>query len=196
MARIVYELFAKYLPPSSYPVVGAACRALRYWCVRRLAVECGRRVNLEKGAQVAFGMGIRIGDYSGLGVKSHIEGPLVMGKNILMAADVVILRQNRHGYARTDISMREQRDRPPRPLAICDDVWIGRRAIILPGCGHIGKGAIIGAGAVVTKDVLEYTVVAGNPASEVKKRTLTHDPSGEDKLTLPSGIMEIGNTGL
>jgi maltose O-acetyltransferase len=163
---------------------------VRYWFAGRLAAECGKRVNLEHGAAVSFGAGVRIGDCSGLGVDCMVEGPVTMGKNVNMAPEVVILRQNRHGYARTDISMREQEDEPPRPLFICDDVWIGRRAMILPGCRRIGRGAIVGAGAVVTKDVPEYTIVAGNPAREVKKRQLTHDPAGEAKLTLPSGPAE------
>lgn len=55
------------------------------------------------------------------------------------------------------------------PVVIENDVWIGARAIILPGI-RIGKGAVIGAGAVVTKDVSPYTVVAGVPARELKKR--------------------------
>lgn len=50
-----------------------------------------------------------------------------------------------------------------------DYVWIGTRAIILPGV-KIGKGAVIGAGSVVTKDVGEYEFVAGNPAKFIKKR--------------------------
>lgn len=50
-----------------------------------------------------------------------------------------------------------------------DGVWIGMRAFIMPGV-RIGEGALIAANAVVTKDVAPYTVVAGNPASPVKKR--------------------------
>ncbi|MEH7581800.1 DapH/DapD/GlmU-related protein, partial [Priestia megaterium] len=53
------------------------------------------------------------------------------------------------------------------PVIIEDRVWIGARCIILPGV-TIGKGATVGAGAVVTKDVPPYTVVAGNPAKVVK----------------------------
>lgn len=52
---------------------------------------------------------------------------------------------------------------------IGDGVWIGMRAMIMPGI-KIGEGAIIASGAVVTKDVAPYTIVAGNPAKEVKKR--------------------------
>lgn len=52
---------------------------------------------------------------------------------------------------------------------IGNDVWIGQNAVILPGV-HIGDGAIIGANSVVASDVPPYTIVAGNPAREIRKR--------------------------
>ena len=55
-----------------------------------------------------------------------------------------------------------------KPIIIEDDVWIGFGTIILKGV-KVGKGAIISAGSVVTKDVESFTVVAGNPAQLVKK---------------------------
>ena len=55
-------------------------------------------------------------------------------------------------------------------LVIENDVWIGARFIVLPGCSHIGKGVIIGAGSVVTKDIPDYAVVGGNPAKVLKYR--------------------------
>ena len=57
-----------------------------------------------------------------------------------------------------------------KPVIIGDDVWIGARAIIMPGI-VIGRGAVIGAGSVVTKNVDEYAVVAGNPARVIKYRS-------------------------
>jgi acetyltransferase-like isoleucine patch superfamily enzyme len=55
-------------------------------------------------------------------------------------------------------------------LVIEDDVWIGHNAIISPSCHHIGRGAIIGAGAVVTHDVPAYAVMAGIPAKTLRMR--------------------------
>lgn len=55
-------------------------------------------------------------------------------------------------------------------LVIEDDVWIGHNAVILPGCKYIGRGAAIGAGAIVTRDVPAYTIVAGNPAKPIRTR--------------------------
>ena len=56
------------------------------------------------------------------------------------------------------------------PLHMGNDVWIGANTIILQNCRRIGDGAVIGAGAVVTKDVPPYTIVGGNPARPLKKR--------------------------
>jgi len=59
---------------------------------------------------------------------------------------------------------------PMRELIIGNDVWIGRNAMILPSVSSIGDGAVIGAGAVVTKDVPDFAVLAGNPARIIKYR--------------------------
>ncbi|WP_378949742.1 CatB-related O-acetyltransferase [Mesorhizobium sp. ANAO-SY3R2] len=58
---------------------------------------------------------------------------------------------------------------PSRPMQIGNDVWIGRRATIMPGV-TVGDGAVIGTGSIVTKDVKPYEVVAGNPAKHIRFR--------------------------
>jgi len=55
-------------------------------------------------------------------------------------------------------------------LEIGDDAWIGCRTIITPGCSRIGVGAVVGAGSVVTKDIPDFAVVAGNPARVIRYR--------------------------
>ena len=59
---------------------------------------------------------------------------------------------------------------PPAPLIIEDDVWIGHGVIITPGCKLIGRGAVVGAGSIVTKDVDRYSVVVGNPGEKLRDR--------------------------
>lgn len=65
----------------------------------------------------------------------------------------------------------QQGNLPKTHLIIGNDVWIGNHVIILAYVSHIGNGAVIGAGAVVTKDVPDYAVMAGNPARIIKYRT-------------------------
>lgn len=65
----------------------------------------------------------------------------------------------------------QKKDNLNRPnLIIGNDVWIGANAIILKKKKKIGNGAVIGAGSIVTKDIPAYTIIAGNPAKEVRKR--------------------------
>lgn len=81
----------------------------------------------------------------------------------------VMLFAHGHETSRTDIPMNQQGLREDRPIIIEDDVWIGAGVIILPG-RRVGKGAIVGAGAVVAVDVKPYTVVGGNPLSVIGTR--------------------------
>lgn len=86
-----------------------------------------------------------------------------------MTNTIIRIMTSIHNTERTAIPMFQQGHLPKRKVTICDDVWIGARVIILPGV-TIGTGSIIGAGAIVTKDVPEYAVVAGTPAKVIKYR--------------------------
>lgn len=86
----------------------------------------------------------------------------------MMAPDVIIIGEN-HQFSRLDVPMRLQGYQEYPPVYIDDDVWIGARVIILPGI-TIGKGSILGAGSVVTKDVPPFSIVAGNPARIIRNR--------------------------
>ena len=74
-----------------------------------------------------------------------------------------------HNVESTFLPMNQQGSLPKQKVIIGDDVWIGTRVIILPGV-RVGTGSIIGAGAVVTKDVPDYAIVGGVPAKIIKFR--------------------------
>jgi maltose O-acetyltransferase len=166
VAYILYYFVARHLPASHRPY-GIGARRLRYWLVKNMFASCGRNVNVEHGADIGSGRTISIGDNSGIGVDCRVPGPVQIGANVMMGPEVVIQSAS-HSFDRTDIPMIEQGE-TRLPVIIEDDVWIGTRAIILPG-RRIGKGSIVGAGAIVTKDVAPYTIVAGNPAAVVGQR--------------------------
>ena len=111
---------------------------------------------------------ISIGNNSGIGINAFIQGPSSIGDYVLMGPDVQIYTRN-HKYDRVDIPMYNQGESEIKKVNIGNDVWIGSRAIILPGV-TIGDGAIIGAGSIVTKNVEPYAIVGGNPAKVIKYR--------------------------
>lgn len=129
---------------------------------------------LQRGAR------IRIGHHCSLGWGSHIwaQTEVEIGNNVLIAHLVDILDTNSHSLdavlRRQEANSRLELNTPfdgvqvsCKPIRIEDDVWIGFKSSILKGV-HIGKGAVIAAGSVVTKDVAPYTLVAGNPAVVVR----------------------------
>lgn len=96
-----------------------------------------------------------------------MRGPLHIGKNVMMGPDVTILTHT-HNIERIDIPMRLQGMRVAE-VVIGNDVWIGMRVIIMPGV-KVGDGVVIGAGAVVTKDVPDFAIVGGVPAKIIRYR--------------------------
>ncbi len=162
---IAYYCFARYLPATDNKFF-KFIRPIRGSVARGLFAYAGKNINIEKGASFGDGSQIKIGDNSGIGINCRVTGNVTIGDNVMMGPEVVILTK-RHKFDRTDIPMIEQGHDEEKPVTIGNDVWIGTRSIILPGVS-IGTGAIIGAGAIVTKDVPEYAIACGNPA-QVKK---------------------------
>lgn len=96
-----------------------------------------------------------------------IQGAII-GDNVQIAPNVCIMNAS-HKYESIDIPIKYQGDTPISNPIIEDDVWISRNVIILRGV-KIGKGSIVGAGAVVTKNIPPYTVYGGVPAKFIKNR--------------------------
>lgn len=169
ISLIIYLLILKHLPATNgnYPM-RSIIRRMRSSVGKYLFDKCGNNINIEKGADFGKGNGISIGNYSGLGINCYVRGPLIIGSDVMMGPDVMIFHGD-HSMSRRDIPMRLQGDSVSKPVVIGDDVWIGARSIILKGV-HVGKGAVIAAGAVVTKDVPEYAIVGGVPAKVIKYR--------------------------
>ncbi len=162
--RLLY-LFANILPPSQ-GAINLGQRSLRTAVGHMIFCKCGKGVLLEKGATLASS--IEIGDNSGIGQQCVLANKVIIGNNVMMAREVII-GLGEHHYSSIDKPMNEQGAKAYVPVIIEDDVWIGARAIILSGV-HVHKGSIIGAGAVVTKDVPEYAIVGGVPARIIKYR--------------------------
>lgn len=165
IGKLVYNLFGKHMPPSDSRFSFGSKR-IRAFCGKLILRECGTNVNIEKGAH--FSSEMSLGNNSGIGINAQIAPYVSIGNDVMMGPDCMMYTVN-HGMERIDVPMWQQNFTKPKPIVIEDDVWIGSRVIILPGV-HVGKGSVIGAGAVVTKSIEPYSVVGGNPAKLIRKR--------------------------
>lgn len=127
---------------------------------------CGTNVNVELYA--AFGKNCELGNNSGISRESRLDGKIIMGENAMMGRECLFFAQN-HAFSRTNVPMNRQGYDEEKPIYVGNDVWFGARIIVLGGV-HIGDECVIGADAVVTKDIPSYSLAVENPAHVVKSR--------------------------
>lgn len=163
MWRVAYAGTAKLLPQSCY---GKLAMHLRNFFAHRICESVGEGINIERGA--TFAPSVTIGDGSGIGKDCELHGEVHIGDHVMMAAECVFYTRN-HEVSRTDIPMSQQGETEMNPIYVGDDVWLGRRVMVMPGV-HIGNGCVVAAGAVVTKDLPPYTVAGGVPAKVIRSR--------------------------
>jgi maltose O-acetyltransferase len=167
--KTIFSIFYRYLGcnlPRSYDRFGSTSKKIRYFLGSRMIMKCGKNVNFEKGS--AFGFDLEIGENSGVGINAQLSLGVKIGNNVMMAPEVIVLTSN-HLFKDLNIPMMFQGSEEIKKVIIEDDVWIGQRAIILPGV-TLQKGTIVGAGAVVTKTFPPYSIIGGNPARFLKSR--------------------------
>ncbi|MDU0967917.1 MAG: DapH/DapD/GlmU-related protein [Actinomycetaceae bacterium] len=111
-----------------------------------------------------FGLHLHIGadTFINSGVHVQDQGGVFLGERVLVGHDVVFATVNH------DLAPKRRGVLTTAPIHVGDDVWIGAKAVILPGV-TIGEGAVVAAGAVITRDVEPYTVVGGVPAKAIKQ---------------------------
>lgn len=142
----------------------------RFYLERVLKVlEPDPRNKIQSNVYISNGRNVNIGRCCQINESVFIQGARI-GRYVMIAPHVSIL-SSLHITQNCETPMILQGSTAHHYPVIGDDVWIGRNVVIMPGV-RIGKGSIIGAGAIVTKDVPEYTVVGGVPAKEIKKRRI------------------------
>lgn len=165
---LLYYSLIKHLPSTETPLIGRTMRKIRRFVIKQIFHYCGNSININRGVYFGSGVKLQIGNNSSIEVNCQIANDTKIGNDVMIAPEVVIFSVG-HETSNVDIPMRLQGNTLPRPVSIGNDVWVGQRAIILPGV-NIGDGAIIAAGAIVTKDVQPYQIVGGNPAKVLKHR--------------------------
>ncbi|MDE6274401.1 MAG: sugar O-acetyltransferase [Clostridiales bacterium] len=125
--------------------------------------EVGEGFGLFPPFYTDYGQNITVGKnvFINSGCCFQDQGGIKIGDNVLIGQQVVLATLNH------DLPPKERANMSPAPIKIGNDVWIGAHATVLPGV-TVGDGAVIAAGAVVTKDVPANTVVGGVPAKIIK----------------------------
>jgi maltose O-acetyltransferase len=129
-------------------------------------MKIGKGTTIHMGAVFYDSRNIKIGEDSIVGENAVLDGrdKLSIGNHVDIASEVMIYNAE-HNVNSEDFTAEK------KPVVIEDYVFIGPRAIILPGV-TIKKGAVVGAGAVITKDVAEFTIVGGVPAQVIGSRRI------------------------
>lgn len=162
---LYYLVFSK-MPHSRMPS-GKFFTKQRARTLKRVLRSIGKNVIIETNVFLGDGRDIEIGDYVQINEDCWIRNAKI-GSFTMIAPRVMILNYG-HVTTSTEVPMMFQGTREYQQTTIDEDVWIGANSIIMPGV-HICKGAVVAAGAVVTKDIEPYTIVGGNPAKLIKHR--------------------------
>jgi serine acetyltransferase len=182
MSELLTRLFSKL-----YRMCFAFCYGWKFENVgadaalfRPFRVDGGKEISI--GAKTVFQRGtwlyccgvegrkaaLEIGDGCVFGYNNHITavGQVVIGNNVLTANNVYI-SDNLHDYEDVSVPIMHQRVRFKREVEIGDGSWIGENACIIGA--RVGKNCVIGANAVVTSDIPDYSVAVGVPATVIKQ---------------------------
>jgi len=153
----------------------------RRFLLRLHGARIGQDVQVYPTAKITFPWQLEVGDWSAIGDRAIIYnlGRIRVGKHVTISQGVHLCAGS-HDYSHPALSLLKP------PVTVNDQAWICADAYVGPDV-TIGEGAVVGARAVVTKDVNAWDVVAGNPARVIKQReigtgpkvsTLSPDPSG------------------
>lgn len=163
----------------------------------------GKDVHIGAGTRLWAPTSLKIGDYVYIGKQVHIEADCEIGNFVLIANRVAIVGRHDHDFRAVGFpvrfapwigSNRFASNHRHGVALIEDDVWLGYGATVLTGV-RIGRGAIIGAGTLVTKDVDPYAIVLGVPARAVGKRFSSTEQIKRHENMIQTGQFRLSEKG-
>lgn len=136
--------------------------------LKTLFGKTGERLWIEQPFHCDYGWNIELGEhfYANYNLTILDVGKVTIGKNVMCAPNVAIYTAGHPVHPQSRSSGYEY----GIPVTIGDNVWIGGNAVILPGV-TIGSNAVIGAGSVVTRDIPDNVIAAGNPCRVIREIT-------------------------
>ncbi len=149
-----------------FRLVPRPVQAPRRFLLRLFGAKVGRNVNIANTATIYFPWNLEVGDWSAIGEHAYIYN-----LGVIRIGDKVTISQRAHLCAGTHDYRDPSLPLLTPPISIGRQAWICADAFVGPGV-TVGDGAVVGACAVVTRDVEPWDIVAGNPARVVKQRTL------------------------
>lgn len=164
IANRLYNIFLEFEIFLLHLVSCVPSHHFRRFFYRLAGITIGKGSTIHTGARFYNPKNITIGDDTIIGEGAVLDGreKLVIGSHVAFANEVMIYNSE-HVIEHEDFIAKDE------PVMIEDYCFIGPRAIILPGV-HVGKGAVVAAGAVVTKNVPSFAIVGGVPAKIIGER--------------------------
>lgn len=170
ISRLAANTFSNFLHRNAVKAVGRGTKFQRgVWISYPNAITLGRDCLIAHGVIIGAEMKrgkMVLGDRVEVNARSLLDhtGELIIEDDVLISQDVIIYTHD-HGLDPRSAAQ-------PRRKRIGKNVWIGARAMILSSCEEIGDGAIVGAGAIVTKNVPCHAIIGGNPARIIRRSSV------------------------
>lgn len=165
LALFLYYGIAKHLPNYSFPG-GQIYNWIRIMCLKQI-ISIGKNCRIMRNVYVGNGNNIKIGNNCRINENVRLDN-VIIGNHVMIARESILLGKS-HQFKEIEFPMEQQGIANTESIVIENDVWLGLRVIVLPGI-KICRGSIIGAGAVLTSNTLQYGIYGGVPAKLIRIR--------------------------